>query len=180
MRVTTLKQAFVALLCTIACAQKTPSPAVAHVNGLPVFQADYVAALQSGRLGGSPELVLDELINLTLVLHECEVLEGHTACSGPGTVLDRARAFLDRLFPPVLVCNDFNDIDYAMVYERLAGRRFPKEADPFAPEIRLSVESELCRAKIMKVQRSYVQALRKDARVVIDRNALEAANKEAI
>lgn len=186
--------AVLALACTIvaSCAPKDAPDAgapsrqvdggaevVARVNGLPVLRSDLVAALRAGRLGGSPELVLDELIGLTLVLRECEVIAGPSACSGPGTVLERARAFLDRLFSPDSACGVVRDKDYAVAYERLAGRRLPAGADPHAPEVRLAVEAHVCKGRALKAQRAYVDALRRSARIEVDTAAVEAATLEA-
>jgi hypothetical protein len=152
---------------------------VARVNGLPLLRADYVAALRSGRLGGSPELVLDELLGLTLVLRECEVMQGTAACAGPGTVLERARAFLDRLFSPERACGEVGDADFARAFDRLVGRRLPPDADPASPEVRLRVEAEVCRGRALRAQRAYVEALRRDARVDLDTAAVRDAVREA-
>ena len=151
---------------------------IARINGLPVFKSDYVAALQTGRLGGAPELVLDELLGLTLVAHECEAMAGKAVCSGPGTLLERTRPFLERLFSPERTCGVIRDTDYAVVYDRLAGRRFPAGADPYAPEVRLVVEAMLCQGRARNAQRAYVAALRKGARVEIDKDAWAAATAE--
>jgi len=123
--------------------------------------------------------VFDELVGLTLVLKECEVMAGPAACAGQGAIIDRARPFLDRLFSPERSPGTIRDPDYAMVYDRLAGRRIPAGADPRAPEVRLAVEAMVCRGRTTKAQRAYVTGLRQTARLDTDQAALDAAMKDA-
>ena len=147
-----------------------PGPAgvvIARVNGLPVYAADFEEALRSGRLGGSPELVLDELLNLTLALHECRVLE--SGCDGPGTLLGRVEPFLHRLYPAADVCGTVSPSDRAAMFGRLRGRRLAADADPEDPAIRMRVESEICEARAKQLRRTYVSGLRKGAREEVDR-----------
>jgi hypothetical protein len=140
---------------------------IARVNGLPVYAADFEDALRSGRLGGSPELILDELMNLTLALHECRVLE--SGCDGPGTLLARVEPFLVRLYPAADVCGPVSASDRAAMFGRLRGRRLAVEADPEDPGVRMRVESEICEARAKQLRRTYVSGLRKGARVEVDR-----------
>ena len=171
----------------IACRSEAPAPApaeapkavvLARVNGLPVFKSDFLSTVRAGRLGGSPELVLDELLGLTLVLRECEVMVSPTACAGPGLVLDRARPFLEKVFPPDRACGEITESQRDQAFERLRGRKVAAQADPNEPAVRGVVDAEVCRAKAFKLQRAFVQGLRKDAHVVIDRDEYQKAVAE--
>ncbi len=152
--------------------------AVATINGLSVSVADVRRALGSGRLGGSLDLVLDELLGLTLVLHECSVIDGPPGCQGPDSILVRSQAFLDRLFPPDQVCRTLTDLERSATYDRLSGRRFPKHADPEDPAVRFMVEHEACQARVLEAQRTYVKALRKGARVEVHQDVLDRLRPE--
>ena len=169
----------------VACRAEAPAPAeapkdvvLARVNSLPVFKSDFLATVRAGRLGGSPELVLDELLGLTLVLRECEVMVSPTACLGPGLIVDRARPFLEKLFPPERACGVITESQRGQAWDRLRGHQVAAAADPKEPAVREVIDAEVCRAKAFKLQRTFVQGLRKDAHVVVDRDEYAKAVAE--
>ena len=137
---------------------------LAKVNGLPVCKEDYDQEIAVGRLGGSPRLVLDELLSLTLVLYECERLAGPGFCEGPEPMHVRAERFLRAMFPPHLVCGRVSRAEYLQAYERLAlaGRVEPNPDDPV---VRMKVENFVCEAKAKRARRRYVRSLRRTAHV---------------
>ena len=161
-------------------AAQTPAPGrvVARANGLPVSYADLVDGIRSGHLGGAPVLVLDELESFALVNRECEVMLGQAACAGFGGTRERAERFLALQFPPARLCGTVTADDYDAMYGRVA-RRIPPGTDRRAPEARLAVEGAICQARARQVQRAYIQALRKDARVEVDQDAVKEAVAEA-
>lgn len=181
-----MRPAWPVLILAVACSRGTPDPTpaapgdvLAQANGLPVRTADFLAAMRAGRLGASPELVLDELINLTLVLKECQVIEGPGACEGPGTVLERAEAFLKRNFPPARVCNEVRPEDAERAYGHLSRHRIDPALPRDDPATVLAVEVEACEARAKAVRRAWITALRKGAVVRVDAAAVEAATRRA-
>jgi len=148
---------------------------LARVNGLPVLQPDFLAALQAGRVGGVPELVLDEMLSFTLVLNECEAMLGGAPCRGPGPVHERAIRFMERLYPAERICRDITQDDYSKAFDQVISREKGLNPDPEDRQTREVVRDRICEARARELKREWIRALRKDAVVEKNKEAIEAA-----
>ncbi|NOZ02087.1 MAG: hypothetical protein GXP54_09390 [Deltaproteobacteria bacterium] len=136
---------------------RDPGSVVATINGLPVMRADYEAALRAGRVGGAPELVMDEMLSFTLVLNECRAMGMGDACGGPGPMYARALDFLKRLYPAEKVCGEVKDEDLDKV---MAGTRKSAKEGHLN---RAAAREFICEARAKRIRRQWVRALRKNA-----------------
>jgi len=152
---------------------------LAEINGLTVLRSDFLASLRAGRVTGSPELVLDELLSFRLVLRECEAMGAGETCGGSDPVHVRAIRFLERLYPEADVCGSISDEDYRNGLGRLITRGSGLEGDPGEPGSRKIVKERICRSRARQVRRQWVTALRKGARVRIHEEAFRAAVQDA-
>lgn len=156
-------------------------PVMAVINGLPVLQSDFVAALQSGRLGGTPEWILDEMLSFTLVLQECEAMGAGRSCSGPDPAHVRALGFLERIYPVDKVCGDISKEDFDRTFSEIMKTGRAMDPDPSNPSTRELIEGRICEARSKRIKRLWVTALRKGASVDIRsdavRNAIDSSRR---
>lgn len=150
-------------------------PVLAEINGLSVLQSDFLAALRSGRVGGAPELVLDEMLSFTLVLRECRAMGASETCGGSHPVHVRAMRFLEHLYPEDKVCGPISEEDFQRAFDRVAHRRPELKGDPADPETRKLVKERICGSRALQIRRQWVTALRKGAQVRIHEEAVQAA-----
>lgn len=151
---------------------------IARISGLPVYKSDFIQSIKSGRFGGSPELILDELLNLTLVLKECEMLGAKEICSS-GSVLERAENFLRVLYPVSRVCGEIENEIYVQTYEAMRGREIDLDSRLDDLFVRIVIESRICESRAKKIRRAYVNALRQNARIEKYQHLIDEAVSDA-
>lgn len=190
-----VKSPFFILLATLflplcSCAEKSDEirerasekTVIATANGIPIYLADLERDVTSGRLGGSTELIMDELISFALALKEKDLIERHRIedskfkaikeirgefTTGSRSLRKEGEAFLNLLFSKETVCSSFEPKKVFDAFESLWGKKISFEKNFNDPGVKEEVESFLCEKERKRQIRQYLKDLRKNAIIKI-------------
>jgi len=156
---------------------------IATANGIQVYLADLEKDMKSNRLGGSVELIMDELVSFALALKEKEVVESHGIegskfkskketpgdfTAGNRGLREEGEAFLNLLFSKETICSGFDQTKIADAFNSLWGKKISFEKNFSDPGVKEEVESFLCEKERKRQIRRYLKDLRKNAIIEID------------